>query len=74
MVGMHIASHLARRAVAASQDNQFEIEQLKRVARLYEDTPDAAILPFEVLPIFITGVIFMVLFVSVSGNIRHVIV
>lgn len=69
MVGIHVVSHLARRAVAASQE-QFDVEQLKKAAQLYEDTPEAEISPAEMLPILITALIFMVLFISVRRNVN----
>lgn len=64
MVGLHAVGHLVRRAVAASPD-QFHIEQLKKAASLYEDSPDAQIKPAELLPMLITGLVFVVLFISV---------
>lgn len=67
MVGVHVVSHLARRgveALSASQD-QFHIEQLKKAARLYEDTPGAEIKPVEMLPMLVTALLFLALFVSV---------
>ncbi|KAF1349692.1 hypothetical protein BDV97DRAFT_314259 [Delphinella strobiligena] len=74
MVGVHVVSHLARRgveALSASQD-QFHIEQLKKAARLYEDTPGAEIKPVEMLPMLVTALLFLALFVSVRYTLGEV--
>lgn len=74
MVGVHVVSHLARRgveALSASQD-QFHIEQLKKAAQLYEDTPGAEIKPVEMLPMLVTTVLFLALFVSVRYTLGEV--
>ena len=68
MVGLHVAGHLARRgyeAVTAASDDEFKIQQLKKAASLYEDTPGAKISPFELLPMLITAIAFCFLYVSV---------
>lgn len=68
MVGVHIVSHLARRGYEAvtTSNNQFEIEQLKKAAQLYEDSPDAQIKPIEMLPMLVTGLAIVALLMSVS--------
>jgi len=66
MVGVHVVSHLARRGYeAVTSNNQFEIEQLKKAAQLYEDSPDAQIKPIEMLPMLVTGLAIVALLVSV---------
>lgn len=65
MVGLYAVSHLARRgmdAVAASPD-QIKIEQLRKAIESYQDTPEVKFV--EVVPILITGLVFVFLFISV---------
>lgn len=69
MVGLHVVGHMVRRAVDSTTHqapDHFHMHQLKSAARLYEDTPDAHVDPYEVLPMAITVLIFIVIWTAVS--------
>ncbi|KAL1306129.1 hypothetical protein AAFC00_004243 [Neodothiora populina] len=72
MVGLHVVGHLARRALDGSPE-QFQVEQLKKAARLYEDTPGAEVKPAEMIPIVLTIILFIVLYASVRYTLGEVV-
>lgn len=69
MSGIHgqAIGHLVRRGIqAATNPNEQRIQQLQVLAQKYEEAgPAMEVKPWEVLPVVITGIVFMLLLASV---------
>lgn len=66
----HLVSHIARRGVQLAQEHYTKkayVEKLEQDAQLYEDAgPEMEVKPQELLPVFITAIIALLIIWSVS--------
>ena len=70
----HLVGHLARRGLQHVQEQytkQAYVEKLEQDAQLYEDAgPEMEVKPQELLPVFITALIAILIIWSVSKRLR----